>query len=192
MAKISSYPSVNTPKLSDKLIGTDSNNNDATKNFSVGQLFDFYNGTNRAYISTTSDVNQFVANPDTATKVTFSSVPFSSNASLFSGTEISFNNNGLYNIQFSAHVYNDSGSNYESINIWIAINGNAVSSSNFHNTLDNTEQKQINCNFPIFLSSTDYFEIFYSVTNTDVFLDTRNDSEYPETLSASLFAFQLG
>jgi hypothetical protein len=191
MAKISSYPSVNTPSLSDKLIGTDSNNNDATKNFTVGQLFDLYNGTNRAYISTTSDENQFADSPNTATRVTFNNVPFTNNASV-SGTQIAFGNNGLYNIQFSAHVYNDSGNDYESISIWIAINGNTVSSSNFHNTFVNGEQKQINCNFPIFLGSTEYFEILYSVTNTDVFLDTRNDSEYPKTLSASLFAFQLG
>ena len=38
MAKISSYPSANPVNLSDKVIGTDSANNDATKNFTVSSL----------------------------------------------------------------------------------------------------------------------------------------------------------
>lgn len=43
MAKISSYASAGTPTLSDKLIGTDVKNNDATKNFSLGQVADLFN-----------------------------------------------------------------------------------------------------------------------------------------------------
>ena len=40
MAKISTYPSDSNVTLSDKLIGTDAENNNATKNFTVGDLLD--------------------------------------------------------------------------------------------------------------------------------------------------------
>lgn len=38
MAKISTYPSVGSPNLSDILIGSDSTDNNATKNFSIGNM----------------------------------------------------------------------------------------------------------------------------------------------------------
>ena len=40
MAKISSYPSDSNVSLSDKLIGTDAESNNATKNFTVGSMLD--------------------------------------------------------------------------------------------------------------------------------------------------------
>lgn len=43
MGKISLYPSDNNISLSDKLIGTDAENNDATKNFTVGGLLNLFN-----------------------------------------------------------------------------------------------------------------------------------------------------
>jgi len=38
MAKISTYPTIGSPSLSDILIGTDSADNNATKNFSIGDV----------------------------------------------------------------------------------------------------------------------------------------------------------
>lgn len=43
MAKISTYPSVSSPSLSDMLIGTDVVDNNATKNFSVQSLLSLFN-----------------------------------------------------------------------------------------------------------------------------------------------------
>lgn len=43
MAKISTYALDNNVSLSDKLIGTDAENNNATKNFSLGQVADLFN-----------------------------------------------------------------------------------------------------------------------------------------------------
>ncbi len=42
MAKISSYPIDNNISLSDKVIGTDADSNDATKNFTVGGLLNLF------------------------------------------------------------------------------------------------------------------------------------------------------
>lgn len=43
MAKISTYPSVSPVTLSDKLIGTETTNNNATKNFTVGDVLTLFN-----------------------------------------------------------------------------------------------------------------------------------------------------
>jgi len=43
MAKISTYPSVGNPNLSDMLIGTDSADNNATKNFTIGSMLTLVN-----------------------------------------------------------------------------------------------------------------------------------------------------
>lgn len=43
MAKISTYPSVGNPNLSDMLIGTDSADNNATKNFTIGSMLALVN-----------------------------------------------------------------------------------------------------------------------------------------------------
>lgn len=58
MAKISTYPGASGPQLSDKLIGTDTANNDATKNFTIAQilgLIDF--SAYVPYTGATGDVN---------------------------------------------------------------------------------------------------------------------------------------
>jgi len=47
MTKISEYPIISTPELDDLLIGTDVNNSDITKNFSIGSI-----------IATIGDINQ--------------------------------------------------------------------------------------------------------------------------------------
>jgi hypothetical protein len=47
MTKISEYPLISTPELDDLLIGTDVNNSDTTKNFSIGSI-----------IATIGDINQ--------------------------------------------------------------------------------------------------------------------------------------
>lgn len=47
MTKISEYPVIATPELDDLLIGTDANNSDITKNFSIGSI-----------IATIGDINQ--------------------------------------------------------------------------------------------------------------------------------------
>jgi hypothetical protein len=46
MAKISSYPNISNPTLTDRVIGTDGADNDATKNFAVGAMLGLSNDPN--------------------------------------------------------------------------------------------------------------------------------------------------
>jgi hypothetical protein len=56
MTKISEYPVISTPELDDLLIGTDANNSDITKNFSIGSI-----------IATIGDINQGPIGPQGST-----------------------------------------------------------------------------------------------------------------------------
>jgi hypothetical protein len=56
MTKISEYPVISTPELDDLLIGTDANNSDITKNFSLGSI-----------IATIGDINQGPIGPQGST-----------------------------------------------------------------------------------------------------------------------------
>jgi hypothetical protein len=58
MAKISTYPSVTTPQLSDMLIGTEVDSNNATKNFTIGDIIGLANlGSYVPYTGATADVD---------------------------------------------------------------------------------------------------------------------------------------
>lgn len=58
MGKISTYATDATPNLSDKLIGTDVDNLDATKNFTIAQVLDLANlGDYVPYVGATTDVD---------------------------------------------------------------------------------------------------------------------------------------
>jgi hypothetical protein len=58
MGKISSYANDSTPNLSDKLIGTDVNDMNATKNFTIGQVLSLANlGTFVPYTGANANVN---------------------------------------------------------------------------------------------------------------------------------------
>jgi len=61
MAKISSYPSVSPVALSDKLIGTDTTNNDATKNFTVQSIVDLSTPVNVSFNPQFTDAGGLLA-----------------------------------------------------------------------------------------------------------------------------------
>jgi hypothetical protein len=61
MAKISTYPSANPVNLSDKVIGTDSANNDATKNFTVQSIVDLSTPVNVSFNPQFTDAGGLLA-----------------------------------------------------------------------------------------------------------------------------------
>lgn len=65
MTKISEYPVIATPELDDLLIGTDANNSDMTKNFSIGSVVDLVSA--RPYKVYTALLTQTGTNDPVAT-----------------------------------------------------------------------------------------------------------------------------
>lgn len=87
MAKISTYPGASGPQLSDKLIGTDTANGDATKNFTIGEilgLLDF--SVYVPYIGAGQDVNLGTYGITAGTIVATDSLSVDNGFSVNSGT----------------------------------------------------------------------------------------------------------
>ena len=78
MTKISQYPEISTPDIEDLLIGTDIENSNATKNFTIGSIVDLANETINAadYVKNTEDI--FLPTPKITQIVTLSSAQYTS------------------------------------------------------------------------------------------------------------------
>ena len=61
MAKISTYPSVSPAELTDKLIGTETNNNNATKNFTIQSILDLITPVNVSFNPQFTDAGGLLA-----------------------------------------------------------------------------------------------------------------------------------
>ena len=76
--------------------------------------------------------------------------------------------NGIYNIQFSAQLDKTGGATAEDIFIWIDINGTAVANSATKITLQGTNSTQVAAwNFVFRLNKDDYIQIMWSTTSTN-------------------------
>lgn len=129
MGLISTYPNATTPlSSSDTLIGTDANDMDATKTFTVDELASYiqsYIATNMAYGSFYDITNQTAAAINTAYPMKFSSVDSTATNGVSIGTNsgastlITLPNVGVYNIQFSAQLNRTSGGSAATVDIWL-------------------------------------------------------------------------
>jgi hypothetical protein len=84
------------------------------------------------------------------------------------GTQITAQNIGVYNIQFSAQVTKSTGS-LANIDIWIVKNGVAIANTNTTFTIhDNASQMVASWNWFLEMNGTDYFQIAWSSPNTNI------------------------
>lgn len=108
MAKISTYPPVGTPTLSDMLIGTDASDSNATKNFTISSIVALANlGQFVPYTGATADVNlgTYALKTDTIQASTASnSIETLDNTGNGAGLLID-NNNGLYKLGDYNSIY---------------------------------------------------------------------------------------
>jgi hypothetical protein len=96
MPKISSYTTT-APALTDKLIGTDTNDNSATKNFTVESIRDLVSFTKELKVLDSSEITaQELAAPNTKTQVSFGSATSNTNVSLNANGDITILSAGSY------------------------------------------------------------------------------------------------
>ena len=98
MAKISTYPVDSTPSLSDKLIGTDAEDSNNTKNYPLSAIAELINENTQftSVLSATSTVAQTPSGVGVATTVTFGGATSNPALSLSAGGVVTFNQTGLY------------------------------------------------------------------------------------------------
>ena len=98
MAQISTYASIQTPTLDDKLIGTDVENENLTKNFTVSSILSLQNIGLTNVLSATSYADQEPSGLDSPLQVTFGAAQNAASDAVMldSAGNITFNQGGLY------------------------------------------------------------------------------------------------
>ena len=85
--------------------------------------------------------------------------------SVTSGSRITLAHAGVYNIQFSAQLYNGSGAS--KVDIWLAKNGTAVAFTNTQESIPANERVVAAWNFVVEAAAGDYFEIMWYSPDTN-------------------------
>lgn len=193
MPKISTYATAG-PALSDKLIGTEDNQGKDTKNFYVSdvlQLGSQYFAPND--FGSFYDVTTQTVSVNNIAAMKFSNTVYSNNVSMQSDgseyTQITFQNAGTYNIQFSAQIERLSGGGDVNVVIWLRVNGQDVQHTATKMTLKSGSSFAVaSWNFFQQVSAGDYAQIMWTQSgNVVLHYDSANITiPYPEVPSVIL------
>lgn len=137
-------------------------------------------GTMSAYYGNFySDAVQTNPTPSAVNAMTFNGLPDANGVSIESSSRIKVANAGVYNLQFSAQL-NKTDSGSDSIDIWLAKNGNNVAWSNTRSWLVGNDAKQVAAwNFVVTLAAGDYVQLYWSSADGDVRLFAEPASTAP-------------
>jgi hypothetical protein len=174
MGKISTYAVDSTPSLSDKLIGTEVGNLNATKNYTIGQILSlsyssgygsFYDTTNQDAIAVNTEYAIKLNSTDSSATDGISIV----NDSFGNPTKITTSISGVYNIAFSAQLARPSGGGSQTVDFWLKKNSVNVPWSNTSVTLTANPGLLVAAwNFFIQLDAGEYAQLMWSTTSTIV------------------------
>jgi hypothetical protein len=111
--------------------------------------------------------------------MTFNGTPDAVGVSIESSSRIKVANAGTYNLQFSAQVEKTDSGN-DSIDIWLAKNGNNVAWSNTRLWLYGNGDKHVAAwNFVVTLAANEYVQLYWSSPDADVRLYAEPESTVP-------------
>lgn len=111
---------------------------------------------------------QTAAAIDTPYPMQLNTTAESSQVAVVSGSRITFNNRGTYNVQFSAQLDSTSGSSHRAY-IWLRKNGVNVANSASVVSIQNSSAELVAAwNFIVTVLSGDYVEIMFAVDDTRV------------------------
>lgn len=128
-------------------------------------------GDSAPYGAFQDTTNQSVASTTTAYPITFNTTDYSHGITLSSGSRLTADSGGLYNIQFSLQLSNLANST-EDIEIWFRKNGTDVSGSNSIFGLaprkNSTDPYHVIAamNFFLNMAANDYVQLMWRATNT--------------------------
>ena len=90
--------------------------------------------------------------------------------SVVDGSKVTIANPGVYNIQFSAQLYNGSGAS--TVDIWLAKNAAAVPFSNTQEYIPNNNRVVAAWNFLVEAAAGDFFEIFWYSSDSNTVINS--------------------
>ena len=122
-----------------------------------------------------STANQTAAATNTAYAITLNNTDANSNGvSIVSNSRVTFAYEGVYDLQFSAQLHNNSGGGSgDIVNIWLRKNGTNVPDSDTKVSCPTNNPYVVPAwNFTLKLLAGDYLELIWSTNNTSISLDT--------------------
>jgi len=197
MAKISSYPTDNNISLSDKVIGTDADSNDATKNFTVGGLLNLFENSagfvRKANAQAFSVVTQQCVAVSTSKTVEFEVSSFTDDVTTTSN-QISFANAGKYKIEVNARVEHTSGGGDAQLSFWLKYASLNVNNSRQVYTVANTHIQEISYSFVVdVVNPADIIFVQWTTTNLAArLIPTVAATFYPAAPSVVLNVYRVG
>jgi hypothetical protein len=146
--------------------------------------------TDTKYGAFQSSVTQTAASANTAYAMTYNTTDYTNGVSIVSSSQLKVATAGLYNLQFSAQLHSTDSSIHE-VSIWLRKNGTDVAGSNGEVSVPSKHGAipgsiLVAWNYFIQLSATDYVEIMWSTTSTNVSiaaLGTQTSPTRPSTAS---------
>lgn len=145
----------------------------------VKQISGIYDTTNTVWGSFYSTQTQTNAGSNTTNTVTFNNTDPDSSGVSVSGSEISVNTTGVYNVQFSAQI-DKTDSNDDTIEIWLAKNGNDISATNTQLYISGNNAKYVaSWNFVLKLSANEYVQLKWYSADSQMRLYAQGESSNP-------------
>ena len=104
-----------------------------------------------------------------ANVMTFNTTDLTNGVSIVTNSQITLATAGVYNIQFSSQFSRAGGTGFSTVNVWLSKNGANVPSSNTQVNVPNSGGKAVaSWNFLVNASAGDYYELYWSSTDTSV------------------------
>lgn len=133
---------------------------------------------------------QTISSTTTAYPMTFNTTDYSEGVTLASGSRLTAQYSGLYNLQFSSQFTN-SDSQIHDVDVWFRKNGTNIAASNSQFSIPNSHggvdgHLIASLNFFVALAKNDYVEIIWSATNTAISMEnipTQTSPTRPSTPS---------
>jgi hypothetical protein len=123
------------------------------------------------------DLNTQTTIANTPTPMRMSETTMAMDVSIDEETKMVVEQDGIYNVQFSAQIYRTSGGTTQHVDIWYRVNGVDIDNSNTKITIANNGHFLVaSWNFFIRLNSGDYVEIMWATTANTIELIYENGS----------------
>lgn len=114
---------------------------------------------------------------NTPTPMRIANVLLNQDVNIAEGSQMVVDQDGIYNVQFSAQIYRTSGGSTQHVDIWFRVNGIDIDNSNTKVTIQTDHYHNPAWNLFVSLRAGDYVEIMWATTSTSIELIYENGNE---------------
>jgi len=111
---------------------------------------------------------------NTPTPMRMADVLLNQGVNIAENSQMVVDEDGIYNVQFSAQIYQTSGGSTQHVDIWFRVNGIDIDNSNTKVTIQTDHYHNPAWNLFVSLRAGDYVEIMWATTSTSIELIYEN------------------